>query len=70
MRTRRLALLGAAVLVCLLLLTLQSRGHNSRAADVLAVITTPVQTLLSKAHRTTFGLWSRAPSGLRTRAST
>jgi rod shape-determining protein MreC len=40
------------------LLTLQSRGHGSRAADVLAVITTPVQTVLSKTHRTTFGLWS------------
>ncbi|MGH7277556.1 MAG: rod shape-determining protein MreC [Candidatus Rokuibacteriota bacterium] len=58
MRTRRIAFLGAAVLVCLVLLTLQSRGHGSRAADVLAVITTPVQTVLSKVHRTTFGLWS------------
>jgi rod shape-determining protein MreC len=67
-RARRLALLGGAVLVCLLLLTLQSRGHGTRAADVLAVITTPVQTLLSKAHRTTFGLWSTYLDWKNTRA--
>jgi rod shape-determining protein MreC len=57
-RNRRLVLLGAAILVCLVLLTVQSRGHGSRAADGLALVTTPIQTVLSKAHRSAFGVWA------------
>ena len=58
MNRRGLALLGVVVLVSLLLLTLQSRGRSSRAADVVALVTTPVQSVLSRLHRTSFGLWS------------
>ena len=58
MKRRGLALLGAVVLVSLLLLTLQSRGRSSPAADAVAVATTPVQAVLSRVHRTAFGLWS------------
>ena len=55
---RRLALLGSLVIVCLVLLTIQTRGQSSGAGDVVAVVTTPVQTLLARVHRTAFGLWS------------
>ena len=58
MNRRGLALLGAVVLVALLLLTLQSRGRSSQAADAVAVVTTPVQLVLSRVHRGAFGLWA------------
>jgi hypothetical protein len=57
-RIRALALLGIVAGVCLLLLTLQMRGRASGAADVLAIFTTPVQTVVSRVNRTAFGLWS------------
>lgn len=41
-----------------MLLTLQTRNHPAGAVDVVAVVTTPVQTGLTKIHRTAFGLWS------------
>jgi rod shape-determining protein MreC len=44
--------------VCLVLLTLQIRGHAAGASDVLALLTTPVQSLLSRVNRTTVGVWS------------
>lgn len=58
MGVRRLALLGAIVGVCLLLLTLQSRGRAAAAADLVAVITTPVQTAFAAVHRAAFGVWA------------
>ena len=58
MKIRGLALLTAVVVVCLVFLTLQSRGQSYRAADALAVVTTPVQTFLARVNRTAFGLWS------------
>jgi rod shape-determining protein MreC len=57
-RTRRLALLGSIVLVCLVLLTIQTRGRGSGAGDALAIVTTPVQIVLSRVHRAAFSLWS------------
>jgi rod shape-determining protein MreC len=57
-KTRRVVLLGSIVLVCLVLLTIQSRGRSSGAGDLVAIVTTPVQIVLSRVHRTTFGLWS------------
>jgi rod shape-determining protein MreC len=51
-KVRGLALLGSLLLVCLLLLTLQSRGRSSKAADLVAVVTTPVQTVLARVNRT------------------
>jgi rod shape-determining protein MreC len=57
-KIRGLVLLTAVVVVCLLFLTLQTRGQSYRAADVLAVVTTPVQTFLARVNRTAFGLWS------------
>jgi rod shape-determining protein MreC len=57
-KIRGLALLTAVVVVCLIFLTLQTRGQSYRAADALAVVTTPVQTFLARVSRTAFGLWS------------
>jgi rod shape-determining protein MreC len=57
-KIRKVVLLGSLVAACLLLLTLQMRGHGSMARDVFAVVTTPIQTGLAKASRATFGLWS------------
>jgi rod shape-determining protein MreC len=57
-RIRRLALLGSVLFVCLLLLTVQTRGHATGAADALAVVTGPVQKGLAALHRTAFGAWA------------
>lgn len=58
MNIRRLVLLGSIAVVCLVSLTVQSRGRSFGAADLLAVVTTPVQTVLARVNRTAFGLWS------------
>jgi rod shape-determining protein MreC len=57
MTPRALALLAAIVLVCLVLLTVQSRG-GSRPGELVGVLATPVQTVLARLHRTAFGLWA------------
>ncbi len=58
MRIRRLAVLGSILAVCLVLLTLQTRGRASFAADVVAAVTTPVQRALATVHRGAFGMWT------------
>ena len=58
MKIRAVVLLGTVAAVCLLLLTLQMRGHAARASDLLAVLTTPVQSTLARINRTTVGVWS------------
>ena len=58
MKIRAFALLGTVAAVCLLLLTLQMRGHIAGASDALAVVTTPIQSVLTRVNRTAFGLWS------------
>jgi rod shape-determining protein MreC len=57
-KTRAFVLLGAVAAVCLLLLTLQMRGHTVVASDALAVVTTPIQSMLARVNRTAVGLWS------------
>jgi rod shape-determining protein MreC len=57
-KTRRRLLLGSIVLVCLVLLTVQSRGRSSGAGDLVAIVTTPVQTVLARINRAAFGLWA------------
>jgi rod shape-determining protein MreC len=58
-RVRRYVLLALVLLACLLLLTVQTRaGGTGRAADVLAFITTPAQSLLVKIHRGALGIWT------------
>jgi hypothetical protein len=41
-KTRAIVLLGTVAGVCLLLLTLQMRGHTTIATDALALVTTPI----------------------------
>lgn len=58
MRVRRYGLLVIVLLVCLVLLTVQTRGGGTgRAADVLSILTTPVQVVLAKIHRSSVALW-------------
>jgi rod shape-determining protein MreC len=56
-RIRALALLGIVAGVCLVLLTLQMRGRSVGASDALAVVTTPIQTVLARVNRATLGVW-------------
>ena len=57
MKIRAIVLLGTVAAVCLLLLTLQMRGHGDGASDLLAIVTTPVQSALARINRTTVGVW-------------
>jgi rod shape-determining protein MreC len=57
-KIRTLVLLASVGAVCLVLLTLQSRGYRPRAADALTLVTTPVQAGLARVHRGAFGVWS------------
>lgn len=57
MRIRALGLLGIVAGVCLVLLTLQMRGRSVGASDALAVVTTPIQTVLARVNRATLGVW-------------
>ena len=58
MRIRRLAVLGVVLAVCLLLLTIQTRGRAMPAAELIALVTTPVQKGLTAVHRGAMGLWT------------
>lgn len=52
-------LLAVVLLVCLFLLTVQTRGGGTgRAGDVVASVTTPLQSLLVKIHRGALGVWT------------
>jgi rod shape-determining protein MreC len=57
-KLRAIVLLGTIATVCLLLLTLQMRGKAAGASDLLAVVTTPIQSALARVNRTTVGVWS------------
>jgi rod shape-determining protein MreC len=55
---RRYVLLLAVLLVSLFLLTVQTRGGGpTRAADLVALAVTPIQSLLAKVHRGALGAW-------------
>ncbi len=58
MRVRLFVLLVSVLGVCLLLLTLQTRGEGATAGQVVALVTTPLQTVLTKANRAAVGLWT------------
>lgn len=57
MRDRKYVLLISVLLVSLLLLTFQTRGAGG-AGEVVAWFTTPVQTLVTRLHRSALALWS------------
>jgi rod shape-determining protein MreC len=56
-RGRPFVLLVSVVAVCLLLLTLQTRGRGAVAGQLVALVTTPAQVALTRIHRSAFGLW-------------
>ncbi len=58
MKIRKVALLASLVAVCLLILTLQTRGYGAPARDAFAIVTTPISAGLARASRATFGLWA------------
>jgi rod shape-determining protein MreC len=55
---RKVILLGVVLMVCLLLLTVQTRSHARPATDLIALVTTPVQRGLAGLHRGALGVWS------------
>jgi len=58
-RFQRYGLLVSVVLVCLLLLTVQTRGGGSGGAgEAVAILLTPIQSLLVKIHRGAVGVWT------------
>jgi rod shape-determining protein MreC len=57
-RIRRFVLLGSTVAVCLLLLTLQSRGRTLGVGEIVGVVTTPVHLALAAVHRGALGVWT------------
>lgn len=57
MRNRKYVLLVSVVLVCLLLLTLKTRGVGG-AEEVIAWLATPVQTIVAQLHRSALAVWS------------
>ena len=58
MKIRRLVVLASILVVCLVLLTLQTRGYGTRMGDAVALVTTPVQTAVAAIPRAAFGVWS------------
>ncbi len=58
MKLRAIVLLGTVAAVCLVLLTLQMRGKAAGASDLLAVVTTPIQSTLARVNHATVGVWS------------
>jgi len=57
-KIRGVLVLGTVVAACLLLLTVQTRGRSTPAADVLTLFTTPVQSALAKVNRAAVNIWS------------
>lgn len=58
MKVRGVLVLGTVVAACLLLLTIQTRGRSTAAADLVALVTTPVQSGLARVNRAAVATWS------------
>ena len=58
MKMRGVLVLGSVIAACLLLLTIQTRGHATAAAEALALLTTPIQNGLARVNRGTTSVWS------------
>lgn len=58
MRVRRYVLLVSVLLASLLLLTVQTRGGSARwLTDVMALVTAPLQSAVTRAHRFALSVW-------------
>lgn len=58
MKGRRLGFLVAITVTCLVLLTVQMRGYRAAAGDLVSLVTTPIQTVVARAHRAAVGVWT------------
>ena len=58
MKIRGVLVLGTVVAACLLLLTVQTRGHSTPTAEALAFVTTPIQSTLARVNRTAINVWA------------
>jgi rod shape-determining protein MreC len=58
LKTRGFLLVVSTIVLCLLLLTVQTRSQSSAAADALAYLTTPFQAALARTGHFALGLWS------------
>ena len=58
MKIRGVLVLGTVVAACLLLLTVQTRGHSTPTAEALAFVTTPIQSGLARVNRAAVNVWS------------
>lgn len=54
---RRAALLGGVLVLCLVLLTLQSRTQGRTVGELVGLITTPAQFTLAAVQRAALGVW-------------
>jgi rod shape-determining protein MreC len=57
-KIRGVLVLGTVVAACLLLLTVQTRGHSTPTAEALGFITTPIQSGLARVNRGAVNIWS------------
>jgi rod shape-determining protein MreC len=57
-KIRGVLVLGTVVAACLLLLTVQTRGRSTPAAEVLAFATTPIQSALARVNRAAVNVWA------------
>jgi rod shape-determining protein MreC len=57
-KIRGVLVLGTVVAACLLLLTVQTRGRSTPTAEVLAFVTTPIQSGLARVNRAAVNVWS------------
>ena len=58
MKSRGVLVLGTVVAACLLLLTVQTRGYATPAAEALALLTTPIQSGFARVNRAAVTVWS------------
>jgi rod shape-determining protein MreC len=57
-KIRGVIVLGTVVAACLLLLTVQTRGHSTPTAEALAFVTTPMQSTLARINRAAINVWT------------
>jgi rod shape-determining protein MreC len=57
-KMRGVLVLGTVVAACLVLLTVQTRGHSTPTAEALGFVTTPVQSGLARVNRAAVSVWA------------
>jgi rod shape-determining protein MreC len=57
-KMRGVLVLGTVVAACLVLLTVQTRGHSTPTGEALGFVTTPVQSGLARVNRAAVSVWA------------